>query len=66
MDYKTEQQNENRLIERTQDTREQFVDRIQVTLDILETWTMRPDKGTSNYHTWYRGDRRQRVEPVTS
>ena len=44
MDSKTKKQNENISIERTQDTREQFVDRIQVTLDSLETWTMTPDK----------------------
>ena len=51
MDSKTEKHHESKSIERTQNTRKKFVDRIQDTLDSLETRPMTPDKRSTNYRT---------------
>ena len=55
-------------MERTQDTRKKFVDRIQDTLDSLETRPMTPDKRTTNYRTLGtggKGDTEYRLPPVS-
>ena len=49
MDTKTEKHPENISKERTQDTQGHFVERIQDTLDSLETRPMTPDKKSTNY-----------------